>query len=385
MTRQETAFDPGVLNVLAETAYPLSTAAARVRIGSFVPFLRDHGVDLRLHTTLEDKEYSLVSSGASVARKSLALAVAAAREARRSRPPRDLLLIQRLRFLSPIPGLDPPRELDVYDFDDALFLPADGTGHPRYQWVKQEARRCVAYMRRAKLVIAGNSFLADAARQHAKRVEVVPSCVDPATQRRHVHEEAEELVVGWIGSNSTTSYLSAVFPAMERLNSGRARAKLVLVGAEPSVTAPWIEYRPWSAATQEGDLASFDVGVMPLPDSAWSRGKCGYKVLQYFAAGVPAVVSPVGVAPQLAGSDRGLVARTTEEWTAALEHLLEDVDERRERGEAARTFVERHYSYARWAPDLAELLRSVHAGRAADDCGRTQPPIPAKPSPSEVS
>jgi hypothetical protein len=123
--------------------------------------------------------------------------------------------------------------------------------------------------------------------------------------------------------------------------------------------ASWIEHRPWSLATEAADLASFDIGIMPLPDTDWARGKCGYKILQYFSAGVPAVASPVGVNSELIGSDRGLLAASTTDWHSALERLIDDAAERRERGAAAREFVEREYSYQRWAPELAALLHSV--------------------------
>lgn len=351
----------GALRVLAETAYPDTTAASRVRITGFVPFLRPHGIELRPHATLRRSEYGLITSNVSIARKSVALASAAVRTVREERPAHDLLFIQRLRFLTPVPGVDPPRRIDVYDFDDALFLGSEGALNRYAEWIKQEARRCVAYLRRTKLAIAGNSFLADTAARYAPRVEVVPSCIDPTQQRTRTHGDAEELVIGWIGSRSTSQYLRVVLPAIERLVARGINAKLVLVGATCPAQVPWIEARPWSAATEASDLASFDVGIMPLPDNDWGRGKCGYKVLQYFSAGVPAVASPVGVARELVGpeAERGLLASSTEEWAAALAQLLGSLEERRQRGALARSFVESDYSYQRWAPELAGLLRSI--------------------------
>jgi len=354
-----TSGDSAPLKVLAETAYPLSAAGPRVRIATFTPFLRPYGVALDVHHAMTDAEYAVISSRASALRKSSVLAIALSRSLLRRRPEHDLLLVQRLRLLTPLPGLDPPRRVDVYDLDDALFIGSSAAVNRRFQWAKQETRRCNEYLRRARLVIAGNTFLADYARQHARRVEVVPSCVDPARQDLHVHEERDVVIVGWIGSRTTSVHLPMVLPAMERLNRGRLRAKLVLVGADPALEAPWIEHRPWSLATENSDLASFDIGIMPLLDTEWARGKCGYKALQYFAAGVPAVASPIGVAPELIGQDRGMLAASSEDWYAALERLIADVEERRQRGAAARQFVERHYSYQRWAPEVASLLRSV--------------------------
>ena len=346
------------LRILGETAYPPIAPGARVRIANFEPFLREQGIALSYRPTLTDAEYGLVGSDAAAAAKALVLAASAARAVRR-RPEHDVLLVHRLRLLTPLPAIDPPRRLDVYDLDDALYVGSAAAVNRRFQWAKQEARRCIACLRRARLVIAGNAFLADAARKHAQRVEVVPSCVDPDGQRLRDHRPADPITVGWIGSGTTSAYLAPLLPVFEQVNRHRLRAKLVVIGGDPGVTATWIEHRTWSLSTEAEEIANFDIGVMPLPDTSWTRGKCGYKVLQYFAAGIPAVASPVGVAAELIGSDRGILASTQQEWRLALERLIGDVDERRERGLRARAFAERNYSYQRWAPELAALLRSV--------------------------
>jgi glycosyltransferase involved in cell wall biosynthesis len=137
------------------------------------------------------------------------------------------------------------------------------------------------------------------------------------------------------------------------------RAKLVAVGAMPLTVAPWFEPRPWRLDTEGEELAGFDIGVMPMPDNEWTRGKCGYKILQYFAAGVPAVASPVGVNQSLIEPDRGVLAESEEEWLRALELLVNDPEARAQMGAAGRTFVERHYSYERWAPEVAALCASL--------------------------
>ena len=329
-----------------------------MRLASFAPFLSRHGVELTYQPTLTDVEYRTLATNTSAARKAMVLAVSASR-AVRSHAAHDLLLIHRLRLLSPLPGVDPPRELDVYDLDDALFLGSPAAANRRFQWAKQEARRSIECMRRARLVIAGNSFLAGKAREHARRVEVVPSCINPSRQQLRTHGPAEVTTVGWIGSHTTSSYLDPVLSVFAQLNQHRLRAKLVLVGADGMAQADWIEHRPWSLTSENDHLASFDIGIMPLPNTEWAYGKCGYKLLQYFAAGVPAIASPVGVNVDLIGNDRGMLASSSAEWRSSLETLIADVDRRRESGLAGRAFVEREYSYSRWAPELAALLQSV--------------------------
>lgn len=346
------------LRILGVTAYPLSVASARVRIASFESFLRPHHISLIYRPTLSEDEYAILASSVSAARKAIVLAASASRAAV-AHSDHDLLLVHRLRLLNPLPGIDPPHRLDVYDIDDALFLSSPAAVNRRFQWAKQEAKRCIECLRRARLVIAGNSYLAGKARDYARRVEVVPSCVDPARQGVHAHGPAEIVTVGWIGSHTTSAYLEPVLPVFARLNERRVRARLVVIGGDPRMQAEWIEHRSWSPTRETEDLAGLDIGIMPLPDTDWARGKCGYKVLQYFSAGVPAVASPVGVTAELVGSERGLLAGSPGEWYSALNRLITDVEERRERGAAARTFVERNYSYQRWAPELAAMLHSI--------------------------
>jgi glycosyltransferase involved in cell wall biosynthesis len=349
------------LRVAAQTAYPISVASSRVRLAGFVPQLRAHGVDLRYEPALTDEEYSAITSDAGAGRKAASLSRAAGRLlAGRLRGRNDVpMLVHRLRFLTPLPGIEPARRVDVYDFDDALFIGSILAPNRRFGWLKREAEHWLSYVRRARLVIAGNDYLAQRAREHARSVEVVPSCVDPERQPTREHRERDVVTIGWIGSRSTVDPLRPVLPAIAALNEGRVRVRVLLVGADGlDLALPWLERRRWSLASEPQDLASFDIGIMPLPDTEWTRGKCGYKLLQYFSAGVPAVASPVGVNTAMIGEgERGLLATTVEEWLSALEQLVADTEARRAMGAEARRFVEREYSYRRWAPELARLLR----------------------------
>ena len=173
------------------------------------------------------------------------------------------------------------------------------------------------------------------------------------------HAETDVVTIGWIGSHTTVAYLRPVLPVIARLNEHGQRAMLVVIGGDTGVRADWIEHRPWSLARQAADLAGLDIGIMPLPDDHWARGKSGYKILQYFAAGVPAVASPVGINAELIADGRGLPAQSEADWERSLLQLIKSVEERRQRGAVVRAYVETHYSYQRWAPELAALLRSL--------------------------
>jgi glycosyltransferase involved in cell wall biosynthesis len=351
-----------VLTVIAQTAYPRSAASARVRLAGFVTLLDRLGVELDYRPTLTDAEYAVIAQGRRALPKLRPLVTSMTLAARRpAAEAASLLMVHRLRSLIPVPiGEFSPR-IDVYDFDDAMFVGSGpGTGRGS-RMIKVEARRWARYVASARLVIAGNEHLAAEARRHARRVEVVPSCVDPDQYPLHEHRERPVVTIGWMGSRTTSRYLKRVLPAVERLNRDGLRARLVAVGGGRLPAARWLEQRPWSLEREAADLAEFDVGVLPLPDNPWTQGKCGYKALQYFAAGIPVIASPVGVNARLVGTSRGRLADSDDAWYRALEDLLSDAAARRQMGEAGRRFVEAQYSYERWAPELAAMFRSLSA------------------------
>lgn len=351
--------DNQLLSVAAHSAYPLTAPGPRVRIAEFVEPLRAHDVELRFQPALTPEEYAVVSSSTSPFQKARTLARASVRLSR-SREQADVTVLHRLGFLTPIPGVEPPKALGIYDFDDALYLGSIGSSHRYASSLKNEAGRWRAMVRRARTVIAGNSHLAGMARREtSRRVEVVPSCVNPDAYEIRRHVEGPLITVGWIGSRSTSAYLAQVLPAMERLNRDRMRARFLVIGGQLEFEASWLEVRPWQLASLSDDLAEIDIGVMPMPDSEWARGKCGYKLLQYFAAGIPAVASPVGIAPKLLGKDRGLSAKTTEEWVLRIRELADDVEARKQIGSNGRRLVEAEYSHRRWAPEIAALLSEL--------------------------
>jgi glycosyltransferase involved in cell wall biosynthesis len=347
----------GRLCVLAETAYPQVVAGARVRVAEMAEHLAPLGISMTFASNMTSMEYALVASPGVGPRKALALVRGFARSVRQAPPPGSLTLVHRLRSLVPSPREGAP--LDVYDFDDALYVGSASSNHAQLRSLKREAPRCVSYMSRARLVLAGNRVLADAARAYSRNVEVIPSCVDPSVQPQRHHVDAEALTLGWIGSRTTSAYLTPVLRVIESLYARGSGVHLVLMGADPSLTAPWIEHRAWSIQAERQMLTEIDVGLMPLPDDQWTRGKCGYKLLRYFSAGLPTIASPVGVNKELLEGARGFAASKAEEWASGIEELAHGANTRTEIGVQARSYVEREYSYKVWAPRVAELLRAL--------------------------
>jgi glycosyltransferase involved in cell wall biosynthesis len=349
------------LEVVAQTAYPPNAPAVRVRLLEMGMHLAGLGIALDCRPAVTEAEYELLSGPGAHARKVASLARGVARVSRRVPPqPGGLILVHRLRSLIPAPGERAP--VDVYDFDDAVYLAAGAHRNPslvrslRQRLLVREAERSVRHMREARLVLAGNRVLADAALRHSTRVEVVPSCVDPGLQPRRRHERKDRVTLAWVGTPSNTRYLRPLLDIVASLHERGRAVRLVAMGATPSFQAPWLEYRRWSLEAERRLLTEVDIGVMPLLDEPWARGKCGYKLLRYFSAGLPAFVSPVGINSELIADGRGVAARTAPEWARAIQELADDHLARQEIGDAGRAFVEREYSYEVWTPRLAELL-----------------------------
>jgi glycosyltransferase involved in cell wall biosynthesis len=166
----------------------------------------------------------------------------------------------------------------------------------------------------------------------------------------------EELRVGWIGSPSTAHYLGLVREPLRRLARERA-LRLVVIGARdiPSTDVP-LEIHEWSAETEGPLLGGVHIGIMPLADGPWERGKCGYKLIQYMACGKPVIASPVGVNDEIVTPEVGLLASSDAQWLAALRQLSTDAALRNRLGFAGRALVERKYSLQVRGPQLAAWL-----------------------------
>lgn len=248
----------------------------------------------------------------------------------------------------------------VLDYDDAIFHRYDqhSSGIVRTML----GRKIDRLMRGALCVIAGNDYLAERARAAgARRVEVLPTVIDLARYRQRTSFDAGgPLVVGWIGSPSTTPYLRSVEPALAALARARP-VRLVNIGGTPWHSATLdVEHRTWSEASEVDDMLRFDVGVMPLDDTPWSRGKCGYKLIQFMGCALPTVASPVGANAQIVvHGTTGFHATSEREWIAALEALAADPSLRRAMGAAGHERVRERYSLGAVAPRLVALMSEL--------------------------
>jgi glycosyltransferase involved in cell wall biosynthesis len=248
----------------------------------------------------------------------------------------------------------------VFDFDDAIYL-ADTSRANAWSRMLKPVTKVETICRVARHVTVGNEFLARFAKDHAREVTVVPSTIDTDVYQIQPRARNRVPVIGWTGSRTTARYLTTLAPALRRLQEKR-EFELRVIGAKVDIEGLAVRCLPWRAETEPDDLRALDVGLMPLPDDEWSRGKCGMKALQYMALGIPPVVSPVGAnATIVRDGVNGFHARTEDEWIDRLALLLEDEPLRRSLGQEGRRTVEESYSARAHAPRIARILAEVVA------------------------
>lgn len=238
----------------------------------------------------------------------------------------------------------------LFDFDDAVFL--QRTGGLRNRLACPASTRLL--VERANLVYAGNEYLADYARQFSTRVKILPTVVDTDRFAPGNRPASTTLpVVGWVGSPSTSPYLDAILPALDRVaREVPFHLRLVGAGRKLRLDHAEVENVPWRLSEEVAAFQALDVGIYPLADDDWSRGKCGFKAIQFMACGVPFIASPVGVVRDIVrpGQD-GLLAHTQEEWIENLVDLLRSPSLRQKLGSSGRHRAVEHYSVASIGPD----------------------------------
>jgi glycosyltransferase involved in cell wall biosynthesis len=338
----------------------------RYRLEQWEPLLRERGVDITfasfededLHALLYKrgmmgKKLRLVTRGLgrrlSLVRKAKQYdLVYILREAALLGPP----VFERLIAQSGVPV--------VFDFDDAIFVSYRSPSNGYLSYLKF-ASKTKTICRIASHVMVGNPYLAEYALQVNDRVTVIPTTID--TEKYRVPERREKTgppVIGWTGSYSTVQHLDTMRGALKKL-AEKEPFRLRVIGTPSYECAPVdVEAMPWRAETELEDLSEIDIGMMPLPDDRWSKGKCGLKALQFMALGIPTICSPVGVNTDIIQDDQnGFIAGTEDEWVEKLSRLLRSAELRRRLGDAGRATVEEQYSAITQTPRVYEIFKSV--------------------------
>jgi glycosyltransferase involved in cell wall biosynthesis len=255
----------------------------------------------------------------------------------------------------------------IFDVDDAIYVRKPrrlGEQPDESPWRR---RKFMDTCRSVHVVAAGNDVLADVARQAPAEVAILPTSVDTARYRPSHAGPAQAPTIAWIGSPENLIYVEMIRPALARLARRHPHMQLrVICSSFPDWQEVPIEPVVWSAATEADALAGSHIGIMPLTDDAWSRGKCAFKLLQYMAAALPCVASPVGANTEaVLDQVNGYHAVTQDDWFEALDRLIESPQRRAEFGAAGLKHVQSRYAMRNYQADYAALLLRLAAPLAA--------------------
>ena len=351
------------MRIAAFTRYGPRAASTRQRFVQYFPLLRDAGIEVDHYPLFDDDYVAALVTGERYPRTAVASAYARRlrllAEARRA----DLIWVY-VELLPYLPAMAEAWALRgkpvVYDIDDAFFHAYDQSGNPLVRALLDGKH--AALFRNAAAVVCGNAYLREFAARFCPNSITVPTVVDTDRYRPAPAMEPGAPTIGWIGSPATWCGVQPVLPVLAGLCASHG-ARFLVVGAGHAADAdrfPEMEIRDWSEATEIADVQEMDVGIMPLLDRPFERGKSGYKLIQYMACGLPVVASPVGVnADIVKEGGNGFLASTGQEWGTSLAKLLEDSNLRRSFGANGRKLAVERFSLASQGPRLVELFRSL--------------------------
>lgn len=232
----------------------------------------------------------------------------------------------------------------IYDYDDAIWM-ADQGGENKLWTLLKWRSKVASICKWSYKVSTGNDFLADYARKYCDEAVVLPTVINHEIHTPAHKENYQTPVIGWTGSHSTLFYLDTLLPTLHELEESFEFTFLVIANKDPKLPLKKYQFIKWSRESEIDDLSIMDIGVMPLEDNEWSKGKCGFKLIQYLSIGIPAIASPVGVNPEIVIDNKsGFLASSHEDWLNSLKALLSSPTLRKEMGDSGRELITNKYS-----------------------------------------
>ena len=324
----------------------------RFRVSFYLPYLNSESISYELKSFFTEADYKILYKEGNTIKKIVALLNGFLKRARTvlfESYKYDFIFIQRAA--SPV---GPPvfewilakifRKKVIFDFDDAIWIPMNN-GHPIARLFKAYWK--VKYICKwSYKVVGGNPYLCNYASQFNNNVVFIPTCVDTQKYHNRIKEhEDRKVVVGWTGSHTTLEYLQPIIPIINSLQENLNFNFTIICNKDPEWDIKDYKFIQWNNETEIEDLLKFDIGVMPLIEDKWTEGKCGFKLIQYLALGIPAVANPAGVNKEIIEDGiNGFLAVTEEEWKTSLSNLISDVTLRKQFGEKGRSKIVNHYS-----------------------------------------
>jgi glycosyltransferase involved in cell wall biosynthesis len=347
--------------------YPDRSPGQRYRFEQYLEFLSENGYEMHMSYLLNEKDDKLFYAKGKYFSKIWILLKSIAKRFKDVRRARnyDLIFIYREAFFIGTTIFE--RRLSkikptIFDFDDAIWLQNVSEANRKFVFLKNP-QKTSKIIQHASLVLAGNDFLANYALQFNGNVHVVPTTVDTENFIRKTEPNLlEKICIGWSGSSTTIQHFEYAIPVLTKLKEKYGDDIDIKVMGDASYHNELLNIKgiPWSSDTEVAVIDSFDIGIMPLPDEMWTKGKCGLKGLTYMSLEVPTIMSPVGVNTEIIQDGvNGFLAATAEEWLAKIELLIQDKDLRVKMGKAGRQTVVEKYSVEAWKGVYLKLFQSL--------------------------
>ncbi len=341
------------MKILFLVPYPIGEAPSqRFRFEQYFGMMRDQGIAFDVSPFLDNESWNVLYAKGKLAAKFFGILRGFFRRIKDVLLSRDYDYVFIHREAAP---LGPPvfewliaklfSKKIIYDFDDAIWLPNVSESNQLFSKIKWY-HKVSSICRWSHLISCGNDFLKDYALQFNNKVVVNPTIVNTENHYNKIKEHKRgKTIIGWTGTHSTIQYLNDLLPVLKKLEEENDVEIRIISNAPPNLPLKSLKYIPWKKSSEIEDLLSFDIGIMPLPDDEWAKGKCGFKLIQYLSLGIPAVSSPVGVNGKIIDDGvSGFLCNTHDEWLKALQDLISDPEKRKRFGEKGRQRIISHFS-----------------------------------------
>jgi len=353
------------MKVLFLVTYPTEGPSNRFRVEQYLSFLKEHGITYSLRPFWESKIYKVLYEEGHYWEKTLYFLKGCCKRLNDliHLSGYDLVFVHREAF--PVGGAFFEKIISltkpiVYDFDDSIFLPNSSGANRIVDFFKYPCK-VPKIIKLSTAVIAGNNYLKEFALKYNNNVVVIPTCIDTQkfTPRDSKHDD--KIVIGWIGTYTTSKYLKTLKEVFTKLlDRYKNSVEIRIVGSQGKLfDNEKIIYKHWILENEIKDLQAFDIGLMPICDDEWTRGKCSFKLIQYLAVGAASVVSPVGMNKEIiVDGKNGFFADTQEEWFQRISQLVENKNLRHAFSQEGRKTIEKYFSLRENLPKFIDIVKN---------------------------
>lgn len=353
--------------LIATLHRPDRSPSQRFRIEQYLDVLKEEGFEVEFSYLLNAADDKLFYQPGNLGRKGLILLKSIAKRTKNLLPfnKYDIVFVQREAFMLGTSLFERLLKKSgaklIFDFDDSIWIHNISEGNKRLSFLKNPDKTA-ELIQIADMVFAGNEYLSHYARQLNKNVEIVPSTIDTMLYSPFPKSDRDRLCIGWSGSVSTVQHFNYLLPVLRKIREKYGdKIEFKVVGdAHYHVPDLGIHGKAWKREEEVAEISSFDIGIMPLPDDEWTKGKCGLKGLQYMALEVPTIMSAVGVNTNIIRDGKnGFLASSEQEWFEKLCRLIETPQLRKELGKQGRITVQQNYSVQSQKQRYLKLFRQV--------------------------